>query len=58
MVAANASNKVAVVDTKLDKLAALVDVGKTRTRAVVPTLSTRNMARYGLPATWATTASA
>ncbi|PXX50490.1 cytochrome D1 domain-containing protein [Aquitalea magnusonii] len=29
MVAANASNKVAVVDTKLDKLAALVDVGKT-----------------------------
>ncbi|HEU0187113.1 MAG TPA: cytochrome D1 domain-containing protein, partial [Gallionellaceae bacterium] len=29
MVAANASNKVAVVDTKEDKLAALVDVGKT-----------------------------
>ncbi|RBH34624.1 nitrite reductase, partial [Pseudomonas sp. MWU13-2860] len=29
MVAANASNKVAVMDTKLDKLAALVDVGKT-----------------------------
>ena len=28
MVAANASNKVAVVDTKEDKLAALVDVGK------------------------------
>ena len=29
LVAANASNKVAVVDTKEDKLAALVDVGKT-----------------------------
>ncbi len=29
MVAANASNKIAVVDTKEDKLAALVDVGKT-----------------------------
>ena len=29
MVAANASNKIAVVDTKDDKLAALVDVGKT-----------------------------
>ncbi len=29
MVAANASNKIAVVDTKQDKLAALVDVGKT-----------------------------
>jgi nitrite reductase (NO-forming)/hydroxylamine reductase len=29
MVAANASNKVAVVDTKEDKLTALVDVGKT-----------------------------
>lgn len=29
LVAANASNKIAVVDTKLDKLAALVDVGKT-----------------------------
>jgi len=29
LVAANASNKVAVVDTKQDKLAALVDVGKT-----------------------------
>jgi nitrite reductase (NO-forming)/hydroxylamine reductase len=29
MVAANASNKVAVVDTKDDKLAALIDVGKT-----------------------------
>ncbi|WP_275663237.1 nitrite reductase [Laribacter hongkongensis] len=29
MVAANASDKVAVVDTKLDKLAAVVDVGKT-----------------------------
>ncbi len=28
LVAANASNKIAVVDTKLDKLAALVDVGK------------------------------
>jgi nitrite reductase (NO-forming)/hydroxylamine reductase len=28
MVAANASNKIAVVDTKEDKLAALVDVGK------------------------------
>jgi nitrite reductase (NO-forming)/hydroxylamine reductase len=29
MVAANASNKIAVVDTKEDKLTALVDVGKT-----------------------------
>ncbi|MCC9002626.1 MAG: nitrite reductase [Candidatus Competibacter sp.] len=29
LVAANASNKIAVVDTKEDKLAALVDVGKT-----------------------------
>jgi nitrite reductase (NO-forming) / hydroxylamine reductase len=29
MVAANASNKIAVVDTKEDKLAAIVDVGKT-----------------------------
>jgi len=29
LVAANASNKIAVVDTKQDKLAALVDVGKT-----------------------------
>ena len=29
LVAANASNKVAVVDTKEDKLAALIDVGKT-----------------------------
>ena len=29
MTAANASNKIAVVDTKEDKLAALVDVGKT-----------------------------
>lgn len=29
LVAANASNKIAVVDTKDDKLAALVDVGKT-----------------------------
>jgi len=29
LVAANASNKVAVVDTKEDKLAAMVDVGKT-----------------------------
>ncbi|ADE11367.1 cytochrome D1 domain-containing protein [Sideroxydans lithotrophicus] len=29
MVAANASNKIAVVDTKEDKLAAMVDVGKT-----------------------------
>ncbi len=29
MVAANASNKIAVVDTKVGKLAALVDVGKT-----------------------------
>jgi nitrite reductase (NO-forming) / hydroxylamine reductase len=29
MVAANASNKIAVVDTKDDKLAALVDVGRT-----------------------------
>ena len=29
MVAANASNKIAVIDTKLDKLTALVDVGKT-----------------------------
>jgi nitrite reductase (NO-forming)/hydroxylamine reductase len=29
MVAANASNKIAVVDTKEDKLVALVDVGKT-----------------------------
>lgn len=29
MVAANASNKIAVVDTKKDKLAAMVDVGKT-----------------------------
>jgi nitrite reductase (NO-forming)/hydroxylamine reductase len=29
MVAANASNKIAVVDTKEDKLAALVEVGKT-----------------------------
>lgn len=29
MVAANASNKIAVVDTKTDKLAAMVDVGKT-----------------------------
>ncbi|HEX8010645.1 MAG TPA: nitrite reductase [Casimicrobiaceae bacterium] len=29
LVAANASNKIAVVDTKEDKLAALIDVGKT-----------------------------
>jgi nitrite reductase (NO-forming) / hydroxylamine reductase len=29
MVAANASNKIAVVDTKEDKMAAIVDVGKT-----------------------------
>lgn len=29
MVAANASNKIAVVDTKLDKMAAIVEVGKT-----------------------------
>ena len=29
MVAANASNKIAVVDTKEDKLSALIDVGKT-----------------------------
>ncbi len=29
MVAANASNKIAVVDTKEDRLAALIDVGKT-----------------------------
>ena len=43
-----ASNKIAVVDTWEDKLAALVDVGKTRTPAVAPT----SLTKYG--PVWAT----
>lgn len=57
LTAANASDKIAVVDTKTSKLAALVPVGKIRTRAGAPTSCTRNSVRCGPPPAWATRAS-
>jgi nitrite reductase (NO-forming) / hydroxylamine reductase len=56
LVAANASNKIAVVDTKEDKLAALVEArsARHRIRDAAPTSSIRSLVRSGPPATLAT----
>jgi nitrite reductase (NO-forming)/hydroxylamine reductase len=48
------SNKIARVDTKEGKLAALVDVGKIPHPGRGANFTTRSSARCGPPATWAT----
>ena len=57
LVAANASHKVAVVDTKTGKLVALIDTKKLPTRAAVPTSCIRSSGRSGRRAIWARTSS-
>ena len=57
LVAANASHKVAVVDTKTGKLVALIDTKKLPTRAAAPTSCIRSSGRSGRRATWARTSS-
>ena len=54
LVAANARNKVAVVDTKENKLLALVEPAPRRIPDAAPISSIRNSARYGRPAISAT----
>jgi len=53
-VAANQSNKVAVVDAKESKLAGLSTSARSRTRGRGATSSTRSSGRSGPPGTWAT----
>ena len=55
LVAANASNKIAVADTKTGKLAALVDTAKIPHLAAARTSSTRSTARSGQRRTLALT---
>ncbi len=56
MTAANASDKIVVIDTKESKLEAIVDVGKIPHPGAVPTSSTPNLARCGQRPTWVTRA--
>jgi nitrite reductase (NO-forming)/hydroxylamine reductase len=51
LVAANASNKIAAVDTKLGKLAALSTPRRSRTRVAAPTSCIRSSVRSGRRAT-------
>jgi nitrite reductase (NO-forming)/hydroxylamine reductase len=54
MDAANASDKIAVIDTKEGKLAAVVPSARRRTPVVAQTSCIRSSARSGRPATSAT----